>query len=189
MRSVNQRRRRCSAWSCNIWQRWQRALRLRGRLFAGSWSRCAAAKYTRVERMSAKEIVLAPKRKRRPFPSRQVSLPASHHRPSPRWRTTWPCGRRQFSQRPFARSKRITPRAPSNQLDITSGIVVGWACLYGNLWPVFTTRLGKHSVVPSGVHTRRPDRSRCGGEHKARERSEKGSQNSHHVIRVCVIAN
>ena len=70
MRSVSQRWRRCSARSCSRWQRWQSAFRLRGRLFAGSWSRCAVAKYTRVERISAKEIVSGACRKTRPWPSR-----------------------------------------------------------------------------------------------------------------------
>ena len=32
--------------------------------------------------------------------------PSSHQRPSPRWRTTWPCGRPQASQQPLARTNR-----------------------------------------------------------------------------------
>jgi len=42
----------------------------------------------------------------RPLPSRQLCRASSHQRPSPRWRTTWPCGRPQASQQPWARTNR-----------------------------------------------------------------------------------
>ena len=100
-------RRRCSGRSWSRWHRWQSALTLRCRRpqCAGSWSRCAAASTTLVVRLGCSSAA-AGQGISRPLPSRQLCRASSHKRPSPRWRTTWPCGRPQASQQPLARTNR-----------------------------------------------------------------------------------
>ena len=73
-RQVSRRWARWCGRSCSRWQRWQRARRLRSRLLAGSWSRCAAASTTRVVR-SRIASTRSGQRAGRPRRSRQVPAP------------------------------------------------------------------------------------------------------------------
>ena len=67
---------------------------------------CPAAAEEQPRRTTKVVLAAAGQGISRPLPSRQVWRPSSHQRPSPRWRTTWPCGRPQASQQPFARTNR-----------------------------------------------------------------------------------
>ena len=105
-RRVSPIRRRCSGRSWSRWHRWHSALTLRCRRpqCPESWSRCAAASTTLVVRTGCASAGAGQGPCDRGHRAR-LCRASSHQRPSPRWRTTWPCGRPQCSQRPWARTK------------------------------------------------------------------------------------
>ena len=114
--TVIARRFRCSGASWRRWHRWHSAARLSAALFCGSWSRWHVDRNTRVRRIG--RMVECGGRRRRcrlPCPQRQVPASSSHHRPSPRCRTSRPCGRRMRLPRLVRRLETSPPNKGSSR--------------------------------------------------------------------------